>query len=116
MDWATIHSYAEEGALWSTLIINIWLIVSGVSFIVMWVRHSPASIPAQIARSLIAGVIGGTAILPLVALWSLVPGAKGFPPLVSIIILGVWIPIFIAAIRINMWLVTYQIKSDKISN
>lgn len=30
MGWTTIHTYAEEIALWTTLAVNFWLITTGV--------------------------------------------------------------------------------------
>jgi len=32
MDWPTIHAYAEEVELWTTLTINLWVLIGAILF------------------------------------------------------------------------------------
>jgi cytochrome c biogenesis factor len=46
MDWPTIHAYAEEAELWTTLAINFWVIVTGVLVAIRRPRTTEALIAA----------------------------------------------------------------------
>jgi hypothetical protein len=105
LHWDWEHRLLEEYVFWTHVIINTWILTSGIAFVVLRIRRDPSSVQAQIAHSLLAGIVGGTAIIPVLAVWSLIPNAGGpFPVLLSILILAVWIPIFVAVGRINIWL------------
>lgn len=72
MDWPTIHAYAEEAELWTTLAINVWLIIGAISFVLYNPGAALEPLGYYVARSVLWGFIGlciisGPAILSLTA-------------------------------------------------
>jgi hypothetical protein len=58
MDCHTIHCYAEEVELWTSLAINIWLILTAISFVAANPRVRLEPLVFHIARAIIWGFIG----------------------------------------------------------
>jgi len=60
MDWKTIHGYAEEAELWSTLALNSWLILTGgILGVIKYVRRTPISVDQVV----IAGTLSVMALV-----------------------------------------------------
>lgn len=107
MGWPTIHAFAVEVELWTTLVVNVWLIFGGVSFLILRIRKDPRSLQAQISRSLLAGFGGGIAVAILFSILSLFFGVSStLSRIEQIVILMAGIPILVAIFWVNYWIAT----------
>ncbi|MBS0472803.1 MAG: hypothetical protein JSR60_17160 [Proteobacteria bacterium] len=55
-DWPTIHYYAEEAELWSTLAINLWALAAGMYLVVGRLVGRSSSGMSQLVHALIFGM------------------------------------------------------------
>jgi len=51
MNWETIHSYAEELELWTSLGINIWLITGAIVFLIVHAKQKALPLEKQFAKA-----------------------------------------------------------------
>jgi len=75
MDWLAIHAYAEEVELWTSLVINMWLLAGAIGFAFVRARRigtslgdqlviaSEFSVPIIFGILCIASAIGATNVL-----------------------------------------------------
>lgn len=66
MDWISIHAWAEEVSIWTTLVINAAIIVGGIPAIIAFARQLSFYQTMRIA--LIGALIGAIPIV-LLAVW-----------------------------------------------
>jgi hypothetical protein len=50
-DWQLIHRIAEEFSLWTTVVINAWLLTTAISFAVFRIRTSSETAVTQFVKS-----------------------------------------------------------------
>lgn len=71
MDWVMVHRWVEEANLWTSLAINIWLILTGVIFIRLVIRRRGAlptsdevviSAFTSLVYTISASIIGGSGL------------------------------------------------------
>ncbi len=72
MDWPTVHHYAEEVELWTSLAINSWVIVGAISFLVLRVYRAAMPFADRLSRAVAWGAaIVGTAFFVVSAYYSI---------------------------------------------
>ena len=59
MDWSTVHAYAVEAEIWTTLLVNSWLIVGAISFFVL----SPGEAKHALSTQLFGAVLWASIVI-----------------------------------------------------
>jgi hypothetical protein len=57
MSWNYVHSCAEEVALWTTVLINCWLIATAIAFVIARLRLSQKPFAAQLNHAALWGAM-----------------------------------------------------------